>query len=79
MLLEHRCFTRKCANLRRAVERLDEDVEASEVPVCLAFPVTVGGIPDEIAYGDNLHLTVLEGQKNLTVFRKRTKNEIPIV
>lgn len=34
---------------------------------CNAFPE---GIPDEIAYGDNLHLVPLENQGNDIVFEK---------
>tara|TARA_Y100000296_G_scaffold18879_1_gene22531 strand:- start:1459 stop:1584 length:126 start_codon:yes stop_codon:yes gene_type:complete len=41
--------------------------------VCAAFPVDVGGIPKDIAYGDNLHLSPIKGQKNKVVFEKVKK------
>jgi hypothetical protein len=51
MLAEPRCFTRQCKHFIGA-RWIDEDEEASEVPVCPAFP---NGIPEDIAYGDTLH------------------------
>lgn len=51
MLPQPECFTRGCRHLRGAT---DAD-ERQQLPACLAFP---NGIPDDIAYGDNLHLTV---------------------
>ncbi len=62
MLRTPECWKRNCKHflgIRSSKE------EASEVNVCAAFP---RGIPDEIAYGDNLHSEPLRNQKNKIVF-----------
>jgi len=44
----------------------DGEDEATERVVCDAFP---GGIPDEIAYGEDLHLFPIKGDHGI-VFEK---------
>ena len=51
------CSIRKCKRLYTVV--------AEKVWVCEAFP-NGEGIPDEIAYGDNLHLDPYPGDEGLT-------------
>lgn len=65
MLAEPRCFKRGCKHYRD-IEQPD-GTEATEVPVCLAFPL---GIPKEIAYGNNKHLKPLKNQGNEIVYEK---------
>ena len=52
MLAEPTCWTRKCKHYL-GVKWFGQE-ESSENNYCLAFPK---GIPGDIAYGDNLHLT----------------------
>jgi hypothetical protein len=66
MLIVPECFKRRCIHLLGA-EKSDPEDEETEYLVCEAFP---GGIPDEIAYGDNLHLTPLPGQENSIVYER---------
>lgn len=68
MLMEPQCLKRKCVHYHRVEQRTEEEV--SQAHVCAAFPVDVGGIPKDIAYGDNLHLSPIKGQKNKVVFEK---------
>lgn len=65
MLAEPRCFIRNCVHYRGATWFGDE--EETENNFCNAFPE---GIPEEIAYGDNLHLQPLKNQKNDITFEK---------
>ena len=65
-LQEPRCFTRNCVHFAGVKNRIEGD-DLSHVNYCTAFP---DGIPDEIAYGDNLHLEPLKGQGNDIVFEK---------
>ena len=44
-----------------------DGVESTEVPICEAYPK---GIPDDIAYGEDLHLEVRDDQDNEIVFEK---------
>jgi hypothetical protein len=55
MIPEPNCFARHCKHFI-GVRNEDEgdQVEVNERPCCKAFPM---GIPEEIAYGTNLHLT----------------------
>ena len=65
MLAIPSCHKRKCKhNLR--IEQPD-GTEKSEMVVCNAFR---GGIPQEIAYGDNKHLEPFLGQGNNIVYEK---------
>lgn len=65
MLEEPRCFQRHCVHYRGVTWFGNE--EETEDNFCNAFSE---GIPDEIAYGDNLHLEPLKGQKNDITFEK---------
>ena len=65
MLAEPKCYTRHCKHFL-GVTSLD-GTELTERPYCKAFKL---GIPSEIAYGDNLHLTPLENQGNSIVYEK---------
>jgi hypothetical protein len=46
-----------------------EGEEASQVPVCKAFPDQ--GIPPDIAFGGNLHLEIHILQNNTIIFEKK--------
>jgi len=65
MLAEPACHKRKCKNFIGV--KWFGDQESSENNFCKAFP---DGIPEDIAYGDNLHLTKYPDQKNDIVFEK---------
>lgn len=60
MLRTPRCFERQCRHFR-GVNQPDE-TEFTERVVCAAFP---DRIPDEIAYGDNLHLQPYPGDQGI--------------
>jgi hypothetical protein len=66
MLLEPRCSERRCKHLIGIVQP-DGD-EMKEVVICNAFPDGKHPIPNDIAYGIDLHLQPHEGQKNDIVF-----------
>lgn len=68
MLAEPECFKRQCVYFR-GVTWLGRQ-ESSEVNFCNAFSADVGGIPEDIAYGDNLHLRPKKGQGNDITFEK---------
>lgn len=68
VLPEPRCFQRGCVHYRGVVWLGKE--ERSEANFCNAFSADVGGIPEDITYGDNLHLEPIEGQDNAIVFEK---------
>lgn len=59
MLREPRCFARQCKHFL-GVNDVNQEVE--QLVVCKAFPE---GIPDEIAYGDDLHLKPVEGDRGI--------------
>lgn len=63
MIPEPRCSVRRCRWLRGVVQPFGTEEE--EHPYCPAFP---SGIPDDIAYGDDLHLAVRPGQVGDTVY-----------
>lgn len=65
MLMNFRCFERKCIHFLRIEQR--DGTEESEQVVCKAFP---DGIPDEIAFGNNLHKEKYPGQKNDYLYEK---------
>lgn len=65
MLLEPNCFKRHCKHFTGVSQ--PDGTELSERVVCKAFPDI---IPDEIAYGSNLHLKPLPDQKNKIVYEK---------
>ena len=60
MLAEPNCHKRKCRHFQGV--RWLGDEETSEVVYCDAFPE---GIPGEIAYGDETHLTAYDGDHGL--------------
>lgn len=65
MLQEPNCSIRMCKHLLGIKQ--DDEQEETERNICAAFP---DGIPDEIAYGENLHLIPLEGQGNNIVYER---------
>lgn len=65
-----KCFSRDCIHYK-GIKQDDED-ELTERPVCAAFP---DGIPFDISYGDNLHLTLVKDQTNKIVFEASTEKE----
>ena len=55
-----RCYERGCKHLQGVKQnRMQENTERA---VCAAFP---DGIPDEIAYGTNLHTTPYPGDHGI--------------
>ena len=65
MLETPNCHKRNCAHYLGVKQ--SDGTEMSEVNYCLAYPE---GIPDEIAYDDNLHLEVREDQDNNIVYEE---------
>ncbi len=65
MLNTPRCYQRKCKNFIGPVWM--GGGEETENNICKAFPE---GIPNEIAYGRNLHLKPHPDQDNDIVFEK---------
>lgn len=65
MLKEPSCNKRKCKWFL-GVQQPD-GTEENEHVFCVAYPE---GIPDDIAYGDDLHMEVREDQSNTIVFEK---------
>lgn len=65
MLDTPRCYERNC-KFFEGVRWLGSE-ESTEANVCPAFPQ---GIPEEIAYGNNLHTKPLKNQGNDIVFQK---------
>lgn len=64
MIAVPNCHKRGCIHYAGVEPGPDGD-EEGEHPVCVAFP---DGIPDMIAYGDNLHLKHVNGQTGNTVY-----------
>jgi hypothetical protein len=60
MLEEPKCFTRRCRHFIGVKQ--DGQEESTERVVCEAYP---DGIPDEIAYGDNLHTSPIPGDNGI--------------
>ena len=65
MLQEPICYTRQCKYFIGVKQ--DNEEEETERVVCKAFP---DGIPNEIAYGNNLHAKPLLSQGNNLVFTR---------
>ena len=61
MIAEPKCFSRNCRHFL-GVNKPVPDADIGERPNCLAFPK---GIPDEIAYGDNLHTEPVTGDNDI--------------
>lgn len=66
MLAEPQCSIRRCKHLLGVAQPNGE--ETSEVCVCVAYP---DGIPDDIAYGDDKHLTARPDQSNTIVYEPK--------
>lgn len=58
MIAEPKCFIRKCKHFTG----VQGEEEIKQRVVCKAFP---DGIPDEIAYGQNLHTSSFPGDKGI--------------
>lgn len=58
MINQPRCHERGCIHFVGAKGKKEID----QVVVCTAFP---DGIPDDIAYGDNLHLEPVDGDNGI--------------
>ena len=70
MIEEPRCSIRQCKHLMGVSQ--PDGTEESEVPFCRAFPT---GIPDEIAYGDNLHLKPYPGDGGIQ-YEKQSDDKV---
>lgn len=66
MLKTPRCYERKCKHFRGVMNPDPEDERAERV-VCAAFKEI---IPDDIAYGDNLHTKPVPKQGNEIVYER---------
>ena len=67
-LAQPRCHKRKCKHFEGVKSFGDGPLfEATQRPVCSAFPK---GIPEEIAYGDNLHLEAFAGDNGIRYERE---------
>lgn len=64
MLARSRCWERGCKHYNGAIQ--PDGTELTETHACAAFPE---GIPDDIAYGENLHLDEVEGDHGITFER----------
>ena len=70
MLVEPRCSERNCKHFlgvrlppdQEEFGDTPDEPELGQFVYCAAFP---GGIPDEIAYGDNLHLEPFTGDNGI--------------
>ncbi len=72
MIAEPECRKRGCRHFG-GVEQPD-GTESSEVVVCPAYP---DGIPERIAFDEELHLTVQKDQVGEIVFEEMTLDDIP--
>jgi hypothetical protein len=63
MILPPKCYERKCIQFLGVMQ--PDNTESNEFVYCLAYPA---GIPDDIAYGNDLHLQVRDDQNNDIVF-----------
>ncbi|KKN77715.1 hypothetical protein LCGC14_0356890 [marine sediment metagenome] len=59
MMIQPKCHMRECIHFIGVVE---EEIETDQRVTCVAFPK---GIPDVIAYGDNLHLKPFKGDNGI--------------
>lgn len=69
MILPPKCFKRKCIHYGGVKQ--PDGTEMNEFVYCDAYPC---GIPSEIAYGNDKHLTVRSDQKNNIVFETEKVN-----
>jgi hypothetical protein len=63
--MEPNCWKRKCKHYLGIIQ--PDGTELTERNACKAFP---DGIPYEIAYGDNKHEIMIEGQERDYVFER---------
>ena len=63
MILEPKCNKRNCIHFKGVLQ--PDGTELTEIVICLAFPL---GIPNDIAYGNNKHTTIVEGQEGDYVY-----------
>jgi len=66
MLPRPECSRRKCKWFNGVEQHGDQ--EEGEILVCSAFPK---GIPGDIAYGNNQHLEIVDGQTMDYVYEQR--------
>ena len=69
MMLEPKCWKRGC---KFFINILSDGQEVKERLICKAFPKGSKGIPEDIAYGHNLHLQKHPEQKNDILFEKES-------
>lgn len=67
MLATPRCFERQCRHFIGVSQ--PDGTELTERVVCAAF---LNGIPNEIAYGDNLHLQPFPGDHGIQYDRSKS-------
>lgn len=60
MIEEPQCSIRHCRHFQGIIQPAGD--ESDEVPVCAAFPK---GIPEDISFGDNLHLEPVKGDHGI--------------
>ena len=65
MIEEPQCFKRDCKHYFGIIQ--SDGTELTEKPGCLAFPE---GIPNDIAYGKELHKSVRNDQNNNIIFER---------
>ena len=65
MLQEPNCYKRNCKYYIGVIQ--PDGTELTEINVCKAYP---DGIPNEIAYGNDLHLHKRKDQDNDLVYTK---------
>jgi hypothetical protein len=63
VLIEPKCYTRKCKHYIGVYQ--PDGTEMTEHNICKAFPKGTRGIPDEIAYGENLHISPFPGDHGI--------------
>ena len=66
MLRQPQCSKRNCKYFTGVFQ--SDGTESTERPACLAYPE---GIPDEIAYGEDLHQEIRDDQDNDIIYEKR--------
>lgn len=65
MIIEPICYARNCKHFLGVSQ--PDGTEMTERVICKAFP---DGIPDEIAYGKNLHITPYPGDNGIQYERE---------
>ena len=68
MIAEPNCSKRKCIHFLGVAQ--PDGTEMTERVICKAFPK---GIPEEIAYGGNLHVKPYPGDKGIQFEKGETK------